>query len=631
MKIRTKLYLSAAVSICLISILALLLFLFSVKVNEELKKAGLADEFAKAISELTILTDQYLAYQEPRIEQNLHLKLNSTNEMIKNAEGFIPLDIIGIAFESLNNSFSYLEANFREREELLEKDAPQEEVDRTIYLEERLAALMRSEAQKISATAFRISSESRQEVSTMQQRGNLLVSVFAVALVLTIGTSTFFITKSIMEPIEELVRGASIIGRGNLEHRIDIKGRDETGYLSQAFNEMVAQLKQQRDHLLESEERFRQFFENEPEYCYMISPEGIILDVNDAALKVLGYKKEELVGKPLQTIYAPESLPKMKQLFVKWEKTGALRDEEMNILTKDGDRRIVLLSTGVVRDKDGKLLRSVSVQRDITERKRAEEELRKHREHLEELVEERTAELAVAKEQAESADRLKSAFLATMSHELRTPLNSIIGFTGIILQGLVGPLNDEQTKQLSMVQGSAHHLLNLINDVLDISKIEAGQVEIVSEPFDMRQAIEKVVRTVTPLAEEKGLALVAEVAPEVGTITSDRRRVEQIVINLVNNAVKFTEQGEVRIVCQVDDGWLVTRVIDMGIGIKPDDMDKLFETFRQIDSTLTRQHEGTGLGLSICQKLVEMLGGEIWAESEWGVGSTFTFTLPTNT
>jgi signal transduction histidine kinase/putative methionine-R-sulfoxide reductase with GAF domain len=231
-------------------------------------------------------------------------------------------------------------------------------------------------------------------------------------------------------------------------------------------------------------------------------------------------------------------------------------------------------------------------------------------------------------EAAQEADHLKSAFLASMSHELRTPLNSIIGFTGIILQGLAGPLNPEQEKQLNMVRDSSRHLLNLINDVLDISKIEAGQLEIVPEPLDVKEAVVKVVRTMTPLAEKKGLELVAEVSPAVGQNTSDRRRVEQILINLVNNAIKFTDQGEVRVECQISGDWVVTRVVDTGIGIKHDDMDKLFEAFRQIDTGVARRHEGTGLGLSICRRLTEMLGGEIWAESEWGMGSTFAFTLP---
>ncbi len=146
-------------------------------------------------------------------------------------------------------------------------------------------------------------------------------------------------------------------------------------------------------------------------------------------------------------------------------------------------------------------------------------------------------------EAAQEADRLKSAFLASMSHELRTPLNSIIGFTGILLQGLVGPLNDEQQKQLGMVMHSARHLLALINDVLDISKIEAGELELASEPFDVCQAIQRAVQTVTPIADKKGLALIVEVSPEVGRIVGDERRVEQILINLVNNACQVHRRG----------------------------------------------------------------------------------------
>lgn len=231
-------------------------------------------------------------------------------------------------------------------------------------------------------------------------------------------------------------------------------------------------------------------------------------------------------------------------------------------------------------------------------------------------------------ELAQEADRLKSAFLASMSHELRTPLNSIIGFTGILLQGLVGTLNDEQNKQLRMVQNSAHRLLDLINDILDISKIEAGQLEISVDTFDVRTAIERVVQTVTPLVEKKDLHLRVIVNPEDVKITSDQRRVEQILINLINNAIKFTEQGEVHLECKINNNWLETYVIDTGIGIKEEDMKSLFKPFHQVDTGLARQYEGSGLGLSICKRLVEKLGGEIWVESEWGVGSTFAFTLP---
>lgn len=246
---------------------------------------------------------------------------------------------------------------------------------------------------------------------------------------------------------------------------------------------------------------------------------------------------------------------------------------------------------------------------------------------LENRVKERTAELAVAKEAAEAADRLKSAFLATMSHELRTPLNSIIGFTGILRQELPGPLNEEQKKQMEMVAGSAEHLLALINDVLDISKIEAGQMNISAEPFDPCEALRNAVRTARPLAGKKGLAL-EEYCEGEGPMTGDRRRFEQVALNLLSNAVKFTDRGLVRASCVIKDGTVTLKVSDTGIGIKPEDMDKIFKPFRQVDTGTSRQYEGTGLGLSICRKLAELMGGEITAESEYGKGSTFTVRLP---
>jgi signal transduction histidine kinase len=225
---------------------------------------------------------------------------------------------------------------------------------------------------------------------------------------------------------------------------------------------------------------------------------------------------------------------------------------------------------------------------------------------------------------------MKSAFLATMSHELRTPLNSIIGFTGIVLQELAGPLNPEQAKQLGMVRSSARHLLALINDVLDISKIEAGQLEVRREPVELRAAIEQVLATVGPLAADKGLALEAEFDDDLGAVTADRRRVEQILLNLLSNAVKFTDRGSVRLVTECVDGdrAVRVRVVDTGIGIAPDDLGQLFQPFRQLDSGMTRQHEGTGLGLAICRRLATLMGGTITASSTLGVGSEFVVEFP---
>jgi PAS domain S-box-containing protein len=395
--------------------------------------------------------------------------------------------------------------------------------------------------------------------------------------------------------------------------------------------------RQQLEIVAESERLFSAtMIEGMPGIVFFYDEQMRFLRWNRNFEVVSGYSPVEIAKMhPLDFFPKAEKEPVQQRISEVFEQGDSCI--EASFVSKDGRATPYFFTGKRVVFKGHACLVAIGV--DISERKCAEEALRVLNQTLELQVAERTSDLQAALVRAEAADRIKSAFLATMSHELRTPLNSIIGFTGIVLQGLAGPLNAEQTKQLGMVRNSSRHLLELINDVLDLSKIEAGQLEIHAEPFKLRDSLEHVMALVEPLANKKSLALSIVAPPDLGEITSDRRRVEQLLLNLVNNAIKFTEHGRVTVTAELVTDYQSSpeaasqpavrlRVADTGMGIKPEDLAMLFQPFRQIDSGLSRQHEGTGLGLVICRRLATLLGGEISAKSEWSKGSEFNVIIP---
>ncbi len=280
-------------------------------------------------------------------------------------------------------------------------------------------------------------------------------------------------------------------------------------------------------------------------------------------------------------------------------------------------------------DEDEQIFLSLARQGGIAvENARLYQQLKEAKSTLEAQVEARTAELARKNVELQNANRLKSEFLAKMSHELRTPLNSIIGFSDMLLNQFYGPLNEQQQDGLERVLRNGKHLLALINDVLDISKIEASRMPVRVEACVPREILMQVLSAVEPLARKRGHTLVHELTDSPTLVKSDPTKVRQIVLNLLTNAINFTDSGEVRLVSrQTEEHWIVT-VSDTGIGIAPEDLNRVFDEFYQVDSSTTRKVGGTGLGLPICLRMANLLGGELTVQSKPGEGSVFTVKLP---
>ncbi|WP_444852514.1 ATP-binding protein [Variovorax sp.] len=462
-----------------------------------------------------------------------------------------------------------------------------------------------------------------------------VIQLLGVVVVGIVIASWLLVHWLVRKPVARLGALAQRVAKGDLGAQETVERSDEIGELTTRFNAMSLKLRSAADQvqlssagLRASEARYRSLFENATEGIFQADADGRVLGMNRAFTQMLGLGSQSPVGRRLRELTGI-SRDEMRRVAAVMNEQGKIQQAQLQLRARGGRPLWVELNAHWVEGEYGQR-RIEGMVSDISLRRQAEAELTRHRDHLEELVQERTAELSEAKLRAESANQAKGRFLATMSHEFRTPLNAILGFTQLLQMDAA--IQPAQQAKLQLMRDSGLHLLELINDVLDMASIEAGKVSLKPAPSDLRALVDMACDSVRLRAEQKGLAFSLDIDSRVPTqVIADGQRLRQVLLNLLSNAVKFTDQGGVHLAASVIEldathTRLRFEVSDSGIGMTPAQQARLFQAFEQV-SDASRHLGGTGLGLSISQQLVRLMGSQILVQSTAGQGSSFSFEL----
>ena len=501
----------------------------------------------------------------------------------------------------------------------------------------------------------------------------IAISFFVITVVSLAGALLLTVNRvrRLTRPIRRLANAANQIAAGRRDIVVDVGKRDEVGRLAQSFNDMTAALKWNEDALQRKITEATALYEIGQEISAQVSLEPTLdlivkrartlLKSDTSMLALREDKHDEFVirahtgaasasvagtrfrqgeglggrvvasGEPLLVgDYVGEYtdspfLQIIKQTSMKSFVAVPLKSDDEVV----GVLYVMSAIPDKFRDEDVELLSALATQATVSiKNAKLYQQVRQHAEQLETRIAERTQQLRQLNQQLEQASHHKSEFLANMSHELRTPMNAIIGFTKLVMRRSKEQLPQKQYENLQKSLTSAEHLLTLINQILDLSKIEAGRLDVYPRRFRLETMIEECIRTVEPMVKPESVELLSNVAGDLPEFYSDRDKLKQIVLNLLSNAIKFTERGQIRLEAKAEKEWIAINVADTGPGIPRDKLDFIFEEFRQVDGGATRQRGGTGLGLSISRHLAHLLGGEIIVDSILGQGSTFTIRVP---
>ncbi len=634
MRINTLLITAVSVALTLIAGLAIASWLMTLKLAEITDQKDRALLVNRSVSELMVLTQEYALHGELRAAQQWQRRHATLLESI----GMVDRNGAGLPPEARAHAES-LAVIFERLEEVMQgattDDMRQQRIqlllDQLLVNTQALNDLSRRWGD--ATAARRLDIERQFRILSFAVPGIMLLILLSLAALLV---------YRVLRPMAKLHAAVTAVSKGDLSVRSASNAQDEIGDLSRTFDamavDMVSELRKEiaerrkvEAQLTEKQIYLSTIVETEPECVKLLDLDGRLLQMNRAGLDMIEADNiDQVRGHPVVNIVSSKH---RAAFFALNERVGRGESGSLEFMIEGlkGSHRWLETHAVPMRDGSGAITGLLGITRDITEKKAADEELEQHRHHLEELVEARTAELIVAKEAAEGANRAKSTFLANMSHELRTPMNAIMGITGMALRHASDPRLREQ---LGKIDHASRHLLAIINDVLDLSRIEAERLALESNKFVLDDILNTLDSLIGHKALEKGLELRIEASPALTRLAlrGDSMRLEQILFNLAGNAVKFTEAGAITIrICPVEDypSELLLRfeVQDTGIGISPDAQQRIFTAFEQADGSMTRKFGGTGLGLAISKRLVKLMDGDIGVNSLPGTGSTFWFTV----